>query len=641
MPQFNPTPEQQAILGHDCRRHARVLAGPGTGKSATLVALINQLLGGEDAPRLRLLTFTRAATGELAKKVSEHPAAAAERPSTIHSFAISVLVRNPGAGDLPEPLRIADDWEREKVIYPTLARRTGVTVPRLRKLVSEMAANWESLQPEEDPAVGPQERARFHAAWGEHRRVYGYTLLQELPYALRRALRDHPDLEGVDYQLLVVDEYQDLNACDLDVIRLIGERGCSVIGAGDDDQSIYSFRKAAPEGIRRFVNDYADAADYTLSITQRCGSNIVNWASHIIEGDPDRPHRARLTPAEGSPPGDAALLSFASHVSEARGIAKLIQKLIEIEEVAPAEILVLLRTDYRGNFSNPIKAELDRLGIPYSDPDVVDRMLADRTNRRMLEILRLLVHREDSLAWASLLELEPGIGDRFANYVYDSARAANAQFGRTLLGAHAEGFPEAPEPSAGRARALIDLVLGWLNAHPFAEEQEIGWGQWIIETMGDEVAPAPTDELRELLLALDELTERDAGLGRYLGQIAPLGKDRERNESAGVRIMSMAGAKGLTVRATIVAGLEEGIIPRPNVDLSEERRLLYVAMTRAKEFLYGTWARRRTGPTARAGTPRVTERRSHCDFLTSGPVESEDGDSYIRRRWGQGAGDAQ
>ena len=77
MPDFTPTPEQLALLAHDARRHARVLAGPGTGKSATLVALVDRLVLGDPAPRVRLLTFTRAATGELAKKVSAHPAAAA------------------------------------------------------------------------------------------------------------------------------------------------------------------------------------------------------------------------------------------------------------------------------------------------------------------------------------------------------------------------------------------------------------------------------------------------------------------------------------------------------------------------------------------------------------------------------------
>ena len=98
---YQPTAEQTAILGHDHHRHARVLAGPGTGKSATLVALLDQLVGEHPAPRIKLLTFTRAATAELAKKVSDHPAAAAERPSTVHSFSISVLLRNPGTGGFP------------------------------------------------------------------------------------------------------------------------------------------------------------------------------------------------------------------------------------------------------------------------------------------------------------------------------------------------------------------------------------------------------------------------------------------------------------------------------------------------------------------------------------------------------------
>lgn len=114
-------------------------------------------------------------------------------------------------------------------------------------------------------------------------------LLSELPYSLRTALRDHPDLDGVDYQVLVVDEYQDLNACDLDVLRLLSARGCAIVAAGDDDQSIYSFRKAHPQGIRNFLADYAGAVEYPLTITRRCGRRIVEWANYVIQGDPDRP----------------------------------------------------------------------------------------------------------------------------------------------------------------------------------------------------------------------------------------------------------------------------------------------------------------------------------------------------------------
>jgi len=118
-----------------------------------------------------------------------------------------------------------------------------------------------------------------------------------------------------------------------------------------------------------------------------------------------------------------------------------------------------------------------------------------------------------------------------------------------------------------------------------------------------------------------------------LSQITPMGKDRALAESPGVRIMAMGGSKGLTVRATIIAGLEEDLVPRPDSDLGEERRFLYVAMTRAKEFLYGTWARRRIGPTARMGAPRVHSRRRLCSFLDGGPVVSRDGTAYINGRW--------
>ncbi len=244
MADYEPTDEQRAVLGHDREQHARLLAGPGTGKSATVVALIMKLLEQPSRPRVRLLTFTRAATAELAKKVSEHPDLVVDRPSTIHSFAISVVLRNQGSADFPDPLRIADEWEMRNLIEPDLATMVGVTPTVVRKqLIPEMAANWESLEPREDPEVDQQTRNRFLGTWDEHRRIYGYTLLAELPDLLRRALETHGDLlEGLDFDMLVVDEYQDLNACDLRVLRLLADRGVAVFGVGDDEQSIYSFR---------------------------------------------------------------------------------------------------------------------------------------------------------------------------------------------------------------------------------------------------------------------------------------------------------------------------------------------------------------------------------------------------------------
>ena len=116
----------------------------------------------------------------------------------------------------------------------------------------------------------------------------GYTLLGELPYRLLKALEQYPDLAGLDFDLLLVDEYQDLNACDLGVLKHIAERGTAIIAAGDSDQSIYGWRHADPSGIRRFTEEYAAAEDYPLSGTMRCGSRIIEWANHVIAGDPDR-----------------------------------------------------------------------------------------------------------------------------------------------------------------------------------------------------------------------------------------------------------------------------------------------------------------------------------------------------------------
>jgi DNA helicase-2/ATP-dependent DNA helicase PcrA len=631
---FEPTDEQELILGHDPVHHGVVLAGPGTGKSATVVALIERLAARDQPPRVKLLTFTRAATSELAKKVSEHPQATAERPSTIHSFAISILLRNPGSANFPLPLRMADDWETENIVRPTLATRMGVGLKAIDRLLREMEANWQSLRLQDDPRLAPDVRARFLGVWREHREVYGYTLLAELPELLRQALRAHDDLQGLQYDLLIVDEYQDLNACDIEVLHRLSERSCAVLAAGDDDQSIYSFRKAAPEGIRRFGQDYPESTSYPLTITKRCGRSIVAWARFVIEGDPDRPHdRNPLTPDAEAPDGECALLAFSGHNAEAAGVAAIVAGLVRREGVPPGEIVVLFRGDRAGLFSGPIKERLTAEGIAVADPDLVKRALAEDDNRRAIATFRLLVSADDSLAWATLLKLTDGIGAGFLDYIYERAGAARTGLGTALLEAHDAAFPEAPRASATAATPMIRAVREWLEAHPPPEAKPgEGWGHFLVGAAGGGVVPLLSADLAEIVSQLDEVAEGE-DLGRFLSQIAPLGTDLALARQNGVRFMTMAGSKGLTVQAAIVAACEEGIVPRPAAELAEERRLLYVAMTRARRFAYCTWARRRQGPTARAGATNVGARRTPCSFLNGGPVETQDGDVFIRDRW--------
>jgi superfamily I DNA/RNA helicase len=154
-----PTPEQEAFIAHDVTGCARLLAGPGTGKSAAVIRLI--LGAAADQQRIgRLLTFTRAATNELKEKVAEHPEALAT-PNTVHSFSISTLLSNPGASGLPEPIRIADDWEWKELIREHLKALVGCSVRLIERARQEMASNWESLEPSEDPELPEDVRNRF------------------------------------------------------------------------------------------------------------------------------------------------------------------------------------------------------------------------------------------------------------------------------------------------------------------------------------------------------------------------------------------------------------------------------------------------------------------------------------------------
>ncbi len=274
------------------------------------------------------------------------------------------------------------------------------------------------------------------------------------------------------------------------------------------------------------------------------------------------------------------------------------------------------------------------LDIPCADTDAIKRLLGEPANRLILEKVRLLANGEDSLAWASLLKLTPGIGTRFFDYVYENGRSSRTTFGEAFLRLLEQRFPGAPRGSSNAATKLGLDTQRWLDAHMYeVTAQDGSWGQWIVNLADGGDLPPPSAEFKELLLALDNLVEPEVNLDRFLGQITPLGKDLALAESSGVRVMTMGGSKGLTVEATIVVGLEDGLVPRPDCDLGEERRLLYVAMTRARWYLYGTWVTRRRGPTARSGTPRVGTVRRYSHFLEGGPVESEDGVGYLEGRW--------
>ena len=222
------------------------------------------------------------------------------------------------------------------------------------------------------------------------------------------------------------------------------------------------------------------------------------------------------------------------------------------------------------------------------NPDIVSSMLAESSNRRMLAIARLVVNQEDSLAWWTLFELTNGIGPRVRDHFYERVNATNSTFGTQVFTEYLEEFSTIP--ATKKRELLINTMTPILDLINEINESniELGkgrWGNWLAEQA--EVLGGCKDDFKTLLIDLDSVIDRKEGFGRFLGQIQPAGKDIRSGRDAGaVRLMTMMSSKGLTVRAAIIVGAEDGVIPLAKRDKEEERRLLYVAMTRSTDYLY-------------------------------------------------------
>ncbi len=388
--------EQKQAASHT-GSHARLLAGPGTGKTLVLTRRIMYLIEekGVNPERILALTFTRAAAFELRQRVSnELGEERTPRISTLHSFALRQLLRNSQRiTSLPQPLRIADDWEERHIILEDIKRILDLEkIGAAKEFFQQLSADWESLTDEENFTPDP----KFIGAWREHRKIFGYTLRSELVYQLKRSLEQINDFD-LEHPILhlLIDEYQDLNKCDLAVIKAISDRGVELFVAGDDDQSIYFFRKAHPDGIRNFLEEYEDSINIPLEICKRCDPSILRIAEFVADLDFRRlPKGTRAE--EGKPDGEVRLLRFDNEYREAEGIARLCAHFIH-SKIKPEQILLLVRTDTRGAFSKELRKAFDGLGVPISSGEEAS-ILDNDLGRQVLATLRLARNIEDHLA---------------------------------------------------------------------------------------------------------------------------------------------------------------------------------------------------------------------------------------------------
>lgn len=160
----------------------------------------------------------------------------------------------------------------------------------------------------------------------------------------------------------------------------------------------------------------------------------------------------------------ARYLRFPSWAQEADGVARLTRWLIDSEGIAPADIAVMFRSNFNNAWSTPLTERLENYGVPVINAGAVAEMLADPQNRRLLALARLVVNREDSLAWWTLLHLTPGIGPAVRNHFYDGAERHARTFAGQLLAEHAEDFHDLGGASATRVRTTVNAAVAVIDA---------------------------------------------------------------------------------------------------------------------------------------------------------------------------------
>jgi DNA helicase-2/ATP-dependent DNA helicase PcrA len=310
-----------------------------------------------------------------------------------------------------------------------------------------------------------------------------------------------------------------------------------------------------------------------------------------------------------------------------KGVANIIASRIS-DGVDPTDIAVITRTRAK-NWANWLKPHLDPHGISLAWTGWVQDALNEHEVRRWLARAHLRLLRDDSLAWWTLMHTENGIGPSFIDYVYDRV-ATDETFGAALLRLHDAGFPD-----LNRGRTQVQLLITTTLEAVDAMDDSVfvfddrGWGGWILNEIN--VSPI-SDDARRLFEMVGQAIPATEGLAGFLSQLEPVGKDLAAAEGQGVRVMTMNSSKGLTVNTALVLGVEEGIVPliRDGIDEAEERRLLYVAMTRATDMCVLTYAQHRSGPSARIGATNVGT-RNRSPFLASLPGRA--GDAEVGSAW--------
>lgn len=603
----------QHVAAHDASPQIRLVAGPGTGKSHCIEERVRWLLAAGIPPQsIYAVSFTRAASRDLQQRVEYHcmqngqPGVTQVRVSTLHSLALRILRLGGLLAAFPVGPYILDDWESENIIdheFSHLSRKSPSRCAEIRRYYEAFWSTGQWGPPNyipPNPPIDAAEQNGFGAFHGPRTLTYCCVLAGEsvrrCSEAIAAGILNPAALLGIQH--LMVDEFQDLNQSDIDLVEELISSGVATFIAGDDDQSIYSFRYAAPTGIQQFPAWHPGLGDHMLVDCFRCAQDIVLCANTFIAhfALPNRiPKALNSLHAQAVPPetGVVHRWHFQRDWDEAQAVAESCRDLIA-EGVPPRELLVLVSNK---RVQVPLLRQAFQNSNVEFDAPRADSFLDEDSGRFILSILRIVCDASDYVAHRTLLGTLPGVGAGTCKRIAEETLSAAIRYRDIFyIPLPAQFLKGRALAAVNHARAVCAQLTGWLAGDTLAQRngdlitlltQTFGAaaaGEWVIFA-----AHLPQDitleELRDYVWA-----DNDEQQCRILERVY-LRLNLE-PPAAGflpqrVRVMTTHGAKGLNATVVFVPGLEESILPGnfrqpfPGLVL-EAARLLYVSMTRAR-----------------------------------------------------------
>ena len=603
-----------------------VVAGPGSGKTRVVTHRIAHMIASGVRPEsIVALTFTNKAADEMRQRVTQLVGPQPVEMGTFHRFSARLLRRHARMIGLTSDYSIFDTDDAAATLKRA-AKRAGVAlartpIDRVAGIISR--AKNDLVTPETfEPRWGRPVDEVAARIWP----VYAAMMLEanavdfdDLLVHVARLLLEHPELRStldIHHRYILVDEYQDTNAAQYCILRGLSIDHPNLAVTGDPDQAIYGWRGASIRNILEFERDYPAATVVKLERNYRSTANILGTADRLIARNTRRKPKQLVTDAEpGSP---VRIVLDGDSREEADRIAAEIADEIMSGRRTAGDFGILFRTNA---LSRSLEVALRSCGVPYQLVRGLE-FFKRREIRDIVAWLRLLKNPRDDEAFLRVVNVPPrGIGktslDRLGSWAADhglsllEAAAAAAEVNgvskraQTSLATFARLHAELGEQSAGPVAPLVNAVLdrSGYRAMLAADADEDDGDDRLANVEELVTVAAGIDEERqreiesEAGLSAGMSSLDDDPLGSFLESVA-LVADTDIWDPASPRVslMTLHAAKGLEFPVVYLVALEDGIVPHERSldhpeQLEEERRLVFVGITRAREHLHASCAR--------------------------------------------------